>query len=106
MPDWFKKEIGFKFVDGDGDFCVYLGKGKLQTNEHLGRVELEDQEGMLVSFKFTFHKHLYACLWMGEWCTFPLELDSVWLKDGHPATEDDEKEAVVRASTRWGEVEQ
>lgn len=27
LPKWFKFEPGFKFLDGDGDLCIYLGDG-------------------------------------------------------------------------------
>ena len=76
VPDWFKVEAGFAFVDGDGDLCVYLGAGRRQV---LVTCELvvkptypkgydEYTCGHVSAVRYSpDSQHLYAYRYKGEW---------------------------------------
>jgi hypothetical protein len=67
FPEWFKQEVGFKFMDEDGDLGVYLGPGKLHDHKCIGTVNIGGELSFVTKSVTEEHSFLYVCLYKGEW---------------------------------------
>ncbi len=50
-PEWFKFELGFKFLDNGGDECVYLGEAGFRSFEIVGHVSLNATKDLSMQSK-------------------------------------------------------
>jgi len=69
-PSWFKLEVGFRFLDEDGDECVVLSSARYRDYDHPISVSFHDGNVMqrLTGFQMEMKPgYIYAYKYKNEW---------------------------------------
>ncbi len=94
FPDWFQTVPGFRFLDSDGDVCVYLGRCGYRHSAPKQLKLVDDNGDVHGSFvtqdvDFRSNKDVFAYSYKNEWHLFDVQTmideDPDWINKIQPA---------------------